>query len=111
MRSQKKRDNFKATPKWIFVTKDKHPISADWITQVEHDYEPNDDIFCEDSEKFRRLKHLICNKLNETERRIILAYTELGNLRDTAKLFRVSTTTIYKEIKKIREKIKNERID
>lgn len=97
MRSQKKRDNFKTTPKWIY--------------DIEDMYKPSDDIFCEDSEKFRRLKHLIYNKLSETERRIILAYTELGNLRDTAKLFRVSTTTIYKEIKKIREKIKNERID
>lgn len=80
-------------------------ISSDWIYNVEADYAPSSDIFCDDSEQVARLKKIICNNLDETERRIILAYTEIGNLRDTAKLFKVSTTTIYKEIKKIKEKI------
>ena len=80
-------------------------LPSKWIYDVEADYAPSSDIFCDDSEQVARLKKIICNNLDETERRIILAYAELGNLRDTAKLFKVSTTTIYKQIKKIRMKI------
>lgn len=84
-------------------TTNKFPAS--WIYSIEDIYKPSDDIFCEDSEETDKLKYLIYNKLDETERRIILAYAEIGNLRETAQLFKVSITTIHKKIKNIREKI------
>lgn len=80
-------------------------IPASWIYALEDEYKPSDDIFSEDDILYSNLKKIICNDLNETERRIILSYAEIGNIRDTAKLFRVSPTTIWNQIKNIRIKI------
>lgn len=75
------------------------------IYEVLDEYKPYDDIFCEDDITISKIKKIIQNDLNETERRIILSYAELGNLRDTAALFKVSTTTIWNQIKQIKIKI------
>lgn len=75
------------------------------IYAVEDEYKPNNSIFDEDEEEVKKIKYIIFNKLNETERRIILAYAELGNIRDTAKLFKVSPTTIWNMIKNIKRQI------
>lgn len=75
------------------------------IYEVMDEYAPDYSIFDEDSDDIRRIKRIIFNELTETERRIILSYAQLSNIRDTAKLFQVSSTTIYTEIKKIRNKI------
>lgn len=75
------------------------------IYEVMDEYAPDYSIFDEDSDDIRKIKRIIFNELSETERRIILSYAQLGNIRDTAKLFQVSSTTIYTEIKKIRNKI------
>ena len=93
----KKNDN--VPPKW-------QNIPPKWIYNIEEDYAPSNDMFSDDNEQVAKLKKIIYNDLDETERRIILAYAEIGNLRETAQLFKVSTSTIYKQIKKIREKIK-----
>lgn len=77
------------------------------IYQILDEYKPNDSIFDEDDEKIRKLKMIIYSKLDETERRIILEYAEIGNSRDCAKLFKVSPTTIYLRIKEIQNKIKS----
>lgn len=77
------------------------------IYQVIEEYQPNNSIFSEEEEKTHRIKKIIFNKMDETDRRIILAYSEIGNIRDTAKLFKVSPTTIWIKIKEIREKIIN----
>lgn len=77
------------------------------IYQILDEYKPNDSIFDEDEDKIRKLKKIIYNKLDETERRIILEYAEIGNSRDCAKLFKVSPTTIYLRIKEIQNKIKS----
>lgn len=77
------------------------------IYQILDEYKPNDSIFDEDEEKIRKLKKIIYNNLDETERRIILEYAEIGNSRDCAKLFKVSPTTIYLRIKEIQNKIKS----
>lgn len=76
------------------------------IYELEDLYRPTDDIFNEDSNLYSRLKKVIYYKLDETERRIILCYAHTGNLRDTAKIFKVSTSTIYGYIKNIKTKIK-----
>lgn len=75
------------------------------IYEVMDEYVPDYSVFDNDSDDIRKIKRIIFNELSETERRIILSYAQLGNLRDTAKLFRVSSTTIYTEIKRIRNKI------
>lgn len=75
------------------------------IYAVEDEYKPSDDIFNEDDITIDRIKRIIQNDLNEPERRIILAYAELGNIRDCAKLFKVSPTTIWTKIKEIKIKI------
>lgn len=75
------------------------------IYAVEDEYAPSDDIFCEDDITIDRIKKVIYNTLDEPERRIILAYAELGNIRDCAKLFKVSPTTIWNKIKEIKIKI------
>ena len=75
------------------------------IYDIEDEYKPSDDIFNEDDITISKIKRIIQNDLNETERRIILAYAELGNIRDCAKLFKVSPTTIWTKIKEIKIKI------
>lgn len=75
------------------------------IYDIEDEYAPSDDIFNEDDITISKIKKIIYNDLEEPERRIILAYAELGNIRDTAKLFKVSPTTIWNKIKDIKIKI------
>lgn len=75
------------------------------IYAVEDEYAPSDDIFCEDDILYSNIKKIIQNDLSEPERRIILAYAEIGNVRDCAKLFKVSPTTIWNKISEIRIKI------
>lgn len=75
------------------------------IYEVMDEYAPDYSVFDNDSDDIRKIKRIIFNELSETERRILLSYAQLGNLRDTAKLFQVSSTTIYTEIKRIRNKI------
>lgn len=78
------------------------------IYEILEEYKPNDSIFDEDEENIRRIKKIIYNSLDETDRRIILEYAEIGNSRDCAALFKVSPTTIYLRIKEIQKKIKDE---
>lgn len=76
------------------------------IYDVLDEYSPSDDIFeFDENDKGYILKKIINEQLNETERRIILTYAEIGDLRNTAKIFKVSTSTIRNEIVKIRYKI------
>lgn len=75
------------------------------IYDVEDVYKSSNDIFNEDDITIDRIKKVIYKTLDEPERRIILAYAELGNIRDCAKLFKVSPTTIWNKIKEIKIKI------
>lgn len=75
------------------------------IYSLIEEYRPSDDVFSEDDVVYDKVKRIIFNELNETERRIIISYAEIGNIRDTAKLFKVSPTTIWNQIKAIRIKI------
>lgn len=77
------------------------------IYQLEDLYRPSDDIFNDDSNLYSRLKKILFYKLDDTERRIILCYAHTGNLRDTAKLFKLSTSTIFGYIRNIKTKIKD----
>lgn len=68
-------------------------------------YAPCDDVLSEDDILVQRIKKIVYTRLNETDRRILLAYAELGSLRQTAKLFKVSTSTIWLKIQQIRKQI------
>lgn len=74
------------------------------IKEIFEEYSPSEDIFTEDSTI--ELKRAIFEVLNETERRLILVYAELGNMRDTAAQFCCSPSLICKYVKDIREKIR-----
>ncbi len=73
-----------------------------WILE---EYRPNEDIFCEDSDRVRRLKFVIYNCLNEIDRRVILLYSELGTQRKLARELGVSASTVNKLLKEIKRKI------
>lgn len=75
------------------------------IYDVEDEYRPDDGIFSDDDITIHRLKHIIYDDLNETERRILLAYVELGSIQKCARLFKVSPSTIWNRIRDIKMKI------
>lgn len=75
------------------------------IYDLEDTYKFDKSIFNEDDELIRKIKYVITNKLSETERRIILVYSHIGNIRETARVFKVSPTTIWNQINNIRKKI------
>lgn len=77
------------------------------IYDVEDEYRPDDGIFSDDDIEIHRLKHIIYDDLNETERRILLAYVELGSIQKCARLFKVSPSTIWNRIRDIKMKINN----
>ena len=77
------------------------------IYDVEDEYKPDDGIFSDDDITIHRLKHIIYDDLNETERRILLAYVELGSIQKCAHLFKVSPSTIWNRIRDIKLKINN----
>lgn len=75
------------------------------IYEILEEYKPNDSIFDEDDLHVKRLKSIIYNDLDETERRIILVYAELESTRQCKEVFGVGHTTIFLKIKEIQNKI------
>lgn len=78
------------------------------IQQILEDYAPDDTIWNEEEDLVQKLKDIIYNKLTEPEKRIILMYAELGNLRKLGKELGVSTSSAWIKIKEIKTKIFNE---
>lgn len=78
------------------------------ITEIFEEYGENDSIFTKEDDLTRKVKSIVWNTLTENERTILLLYSEVGNMRDTAKLLKVSTSTICIYIGRIRQKIKDE---
>lgn len=77
------------------------------IYDLEDEYKPSSGLFNEDDIFIDRIKKIIYNELSETERRIILCYAEIGNIRDLASLFKVSTTTMWHQVNNVKKKIKD----
>ena len=72
------------------------------------DFAYNDNIWDEDSEKIRKIKWIIDNKLSIGEKEIFLLYTHNNsNYHKTAKLLNCSVTTARNKIMIIRAKIKS----
>ena len=78
------------------------------IQQILEDYAPDTSIWNDDDELINKLKEIIYNKLTEPEKRIILMYAELGNLRKLGKELGVSTSSAWIKIKDIKTKIIDE---
>lgn len=75
------------------------------IKEIIEEYKPNDDIFSDDSDDVGILKESVMN-LTSADKIIFLLYSELASYRKVAKILGVSHTIIYKQIKKIREDIR-----
>ena len=66
--------------------------------------EYNSDIFVDDDRIFR-LKEVI-NELDDLDRAILIMYADEGSMAKAGKKFNVSAATIYTNIKRIRQIIK-----
>ena len=66
--------------------------------------EYNSDIFVDDDRIFR-LKEVI-NELDDLDRAILIMYADEGSMAKAGKKFNVSAATIYSNIKRIRQVIK-----
>ena len=67
--------------------------------------EYNSDIFVDDDRIFR-LKEVI-NELDDLDRAILIVYADEGSMAKAGKKFNVSAATIYTNIKRIRQMIKD----
>lgn len=62
------------------------------------------DIFVDD-DKMYRLKEII-DELDDLDKAILIVYADEGSMEKTGKKFNVSSATIYYNIKRIRQEIK-----
>ena len=62
--------------------------------------------FLKDDDRIFRLKQII-NELDDLDRAILIVYAEKGSMAKTGKIFNVSAATIYTNIKRIRQEIKD----
>ena len=67
--------------------------------------EYNSDIFIDD-DKMYKLKQII-NELDDLDRAILIMYADEGSMAKAGKKFNVSAATIYSNIKRIRQEIKD----
>lgn len=63
------------------------------------------DMFKDDDDKLVLLDAI--NQLSEVDKRILVMYAEIGNLRDLGVALNVSTPTIWKRVKAIKEQVLN----
>ena len=73
------------------------------LKKIEEEYV--DDIFVDDDRIFR-LKEVI-NELDDLDRAILIVYADEGSMAKAGKKFNVSAATIYTNIKRIRQIIKD----
>lgn len=75
------------------------------MTRILQQYLPDDDMFSEEDVRLNRIKHIIYEKLSETDKRVLLLYAELGSQRKVGEKLGVSASTVNILIKKIRKQI------
>lgn len=73
------------------------------LQKIEEEYEGD---FLKDDDRIFRIKQII-NELDDLDRAILIMYAEKGSMAKTSKLFNVSAATIYTNIKRIRNIIKD----
>ena len=72
------------------------------LQKIEEEYEGD---FLKDDEKMFKLKEIIKN-LDDLDRAILIIYADEGSMAKAGKKFNVSAATIYTNIKRIRQIIK-----
>lgn len=75
------------------------------FNDILREYIPDNTVFREDSDLINALKNIIFHKLSETERRILIIYAETRSMYKTGRLLKCSASTVYKNIRIIRDKI------
>ena len=73
------------------------------LKKIEEEYEGD---FLKDDDRIFRLKQII-NELDDLDKAILIMYAEKGSMAKTGKIFNVSAATIYTNIKRIRNIIKD----
>lgn len=71
-------------------------------SKIEEEYEGD---FLKDDDQMFKLKQII-NELDDLDRAILIVYADEGSMAKTGKKFNVSAATIYYNIKRIRNIIK-----
>ena len=79
-----------------------HKQQTPSLKKIEEEYV--DDIFVDDDRSFR-IKQII-NELDDLDRSILIVYADEGSMATAGKKFNVSAATIYTNIKRIRNIIK-----
>lgn len=79
-----------------------HKQQTPSLQKIEEEYEGD---FLKDDDQMFKLKQIIEN-LDDLDRSILIMYAEKGSMAKTSKLFNVSAATIYTQIKRIRQIIK-----
>ena len=72
------------------------------LSKIEEEYESD---FLKDDDRIFRLKEVI-NELDDLDRAILIVYADEGSMAKAGHKFNVSAATIYSNIKRIRQKIK-----
>lgn len=77
------------------------------INKIELEYLPDNSIWSEEDAKINSIKNRIFNRLDITDRRILILYAELNSLRKVSKILHVSPTTLLYRLNKIRNILKS----
>ena len=72
------------------------------LSKIEEEYEGD---FLKDDEKMFKLKEIIKN-LDDLDRAILIIYADEGSMAKAGRRFNVSAATIYTNVKRIRQEIK-----
>ena len=80
-----------------------HKQQTPSLQKIEEEYEGD---FLKDDEKMFKLKEIIEN-LDDLDRAILIVYADEGSMAKAGKKFNVSAATIYTNIKRIRQIIKD----
>lgn len=76
--------------------------------EIRKDFEIDDSIFNAETDKVRRIKEIVLNRLNQVERALILLYADCGSLRDLGKRLGMSYGSVKRVLDPIKEKILTE---
>lgn len=73
------------------------------LQKIEEEYEGD---FLKDDDRIFRIKEII-NELDDLDKALLIMYADEGSMAKTGKKFNVSSATIYYNIKRIRQIIKD----
>ena len=71
--------------------------------RVKGEYDFTFDVFTQDDERMVRLKRIIAEKLDASDRNTLILYAEVGSTRRTAKMLGVSRNTFKQNLNRIRK--------